>query len=87
MSLIKGFQSTNIWKAFTLNSMAAALVIMVAMTINSKLDNYRDKNGDKIEKNITFQSVITTILITFIASMTAYTILHFVFGYGRGQLA
>lgn len=86
MPLIKGFQSTNIWKAFTLNSLASSLVIMVAVTIKDRLDDYKDNKGDKIYRETNTFSMIITLIVTFIASMSAYTILYVVFGYGGGQL-
>jgi len=86
MALYEGFKSTNIWNAFTLNSIAAALVILFALIVKSKFDKYTDKDGNKVVHSTTFLGVIITLITTFAASFIAFTLLHLIFGYGGGQL-
>ena len=44
MSFIKNFKSTNIWKAFVLNSIATTIIIFVSITTKNYLDNYTTIN-------------------------------------------
>tara|TARA_Y100000389_G_scaffold197848_1_gene233235 strand:- start:596 stop:871 length:276 start_codon:yes stop_codon:yes gene_type:complete len=88
MPLISGFRSTNIWKAFILNSISSSLVIIIALTVKSKFDTfsnkYKDTNNVKQQTNL--KSILLTIIATFISSMIAYSSMYFIFGYGGGML-
>tara|TARA_B110000908_G_C9929380_1_gene303205 strand:- start:143 stop:415 length:273 start_codon:yes stop_codon:yes gene_type:complete len=86
MPLIKGFESTNIWNAFILNSLASTLVIFIAMAVKERYDNYTDKKNREINRTTNFKSIGMTIVATFIASMLAYTLMYVIFGYGGGML-
>ena len=88
MALIKHFRSTTIWKAFLLNSLAATLVIFLAMTIKASLDTYTNKNDEHaVKQKSNVKSVVFTLLGTFAASMLAYGGMYLIFGYGGGMLA
>jgi len=87
MALFEGFRATNVWKAFTLNSIVAALVIFIAMYVKGKLDTYTDKKGHTVTRNTNATSIIVTLVSTFAASFLAFTFMHFIFDYGSGQLA
>ena len=91
MPLISGFRSTNVWKAFILNSIASSLVIIIALIVKSNFDTFsnnkninKDTNGLKQQTN--FKSIMLTIIATFISSMIAYSTMYFLFGYGGGML-
>lgn len=88
MPLIKNFRSTSIWKAFILNSIAAAIVIVIGMTVKEHFDTYivDDNNSNNIKRTTNFTSISLTILFTFLTSFLAYTIMYFVFGFGGGML-
>ena len=86
MAIFEGFRATNIWKAFVLNSVVAALIIFIAMMAKEQYDTYKDKHGDIITRTTTGKSAVFTLLITFAASFLAFTAMHFIVGYGRGQL-
>jgi len=88
MPLIQNFRSTNVWKAFILNSIAAAIVIVIGMTVKEHFDTYivDDNNSNKIKRTTNFTSISLTILFTFLTSFLAYTIMYFVFGFGGGML-
>ena len=88
MPLISGFQSTNIWRAFTLNSIASSLVIIIALTVKTKFDTFSDKNkySKDVKQNTNLKSILLTITATFISSMLAYSAMYFIFGYGGGML-
>ena len=47
MPLINNFRSTNIWKAFVLNSLVASIVIVIGITVKSHFDTYTIKDDDK----------------------------------------
>lgn len=87
MPLINNFRSTNIWKAFVLNSLVASIVIVIGITVKSHFDTYtiKDDKG-KIKRRTNFISISLTILFTFLTSFVAYTIMYFVFGFGGGML-
>lgn len=87
MALFEGFRATNIWNAFILNSIVAALVIFIAMYVKGRLDTYTDKRGHAVIRSTNATSVAVTLVSTFMASFLAYTFMHFVFDYGAGQLA
>lgn len=91
MPLISGFRSTNVWKAFILNSIVSSLVIIIALTVKSNFDTFsnnkninKDTNG--VKQQTSFKSIMLTIIATFISSMIAYSIMYFSFGYGGGML-
>jgi uncharacterized protein YpmS len=94
MPLIKNFRSTSIWKAFFLNSILSAIVILIALTVKSKFDNYRlknnhknTKNDDTIDRTTNSTSVLLTLLFTFIASFASYTLMYLIFGFGSAMVA
>jgi len=88
MPLINNFRSTNIWKAFVLNSIAASIVIVISITVKSHFDTYTtdDSKNNNIRRHTSFTSISLTILFTFLASLVAYTIMYLVFGFGGGML-
>jgi len=75
--IIHNFRSSNIWKAFVLNSIAASLVIFIAMTTKKNLDKY---TGSDVV------SVVLTLSTTFVTSMIAFTIMFVIFGFGAGMI-
>lgn len=86
MPFIHNFKSTNIWNAFILNSLAASIVIFIAMTIKSRFDTFKDSKDNTISQQTNLRSIILTISLTFISSFISYIFLHFVFGFGGGML-
>ena len=50
MPLINNFRATNIWKAFILNSIAAAIVIVIGVTVKAHYDTYHLDHDDKKSK-------------------------------------
>jgi|APSaa5957512535_1039671.scaffolds.fasta_scaffold540326_1 hypothetical protein len=92
MPLVKNFQSTTIWKAFILNSITAALVIVIGVTVKDYFDTYTiDKfssaNKNVIQRSTNFLSISMTILLTFLTSMLSFTIMYLLFGFGSGMLS
>ena len=79
MALIKGLKSTTITKAFFLNAVASALIVVLAILIKSKFDNIFGKDNVK--------SIGLTFLITFIVSLLSYFTLFWLVGYGKGMLS
>ena len=86
MPIIKGFKSTDIWKAFILNSLASTLIIFIAMSVKERYDHYTDKKDQEINRTTNFKSIGLTIIATFFATMFAYSLMWIVFGYGGGLL-
>jgi len=79
MALIEGFTANTIWKAFTLNSLVASITIVIALILKSKFDRYYGRDD--------FRGLIFTFMITFAVSFIVYSLMHYIFGYGGGQLA
>lgn len=95
MPLIKNFQSTHQWKAFTLNSINAALTVVMAITTKQYLDNFKfynqtlvDKKNKSLKSRTTsIANVIITLLVTFCTSMLVYLFMYLIFGFGAGMLS
>ena len=89
MPLIQNFRSTNIWKAFVLNSIVSTLIIFIAITIKTHFDVYsrpKDDRSKRVKVTTNVKSVVLTLGITFLSSMLAYTTLYLIFGFGGGML-
>jgi hypothetical protein len=86
MAIFEGFRATNIWNAFILNSIVAALVILIAMLAKDHFDSWKDDKGNAITRTTSTKSIALTLIITFTASFLSFTAMHFMFDYGRGQL-
>jgi hypothetical protein len=88
MPLIQNFKSTNVWNAFILNSIAAAIVIVIGISVKEHFDTYivDDNNSNKITRKTNFTSISLTVLCTFLTSFLAYTIMYFIFGFGGGMI-
>ena len=98
--LIHHFKASSVWKAFVLNSIAASLVIFIALTTKKEFDNYTSDHGDddvndndhnvdsgkKVETTNPL-SVFLTLTSTFMTSMVAYTVMFVLFGFGSGMIS
>lgn len=81
MPVIGNFKSTTILNAFILNALTASIVILMAIEINNKFIN--KTNTGKQTYNT---SLPTRLLLTFISTFLAYTIMYIIFGFGGGML-
>lgn len=86
MAIFEGFRATNIWNAFVLNSIVAALVIFVGMMAKDQYDTWQDKHGNYITRTTTGKSAIFTLMATFVASFASFVAMHLLFDYGHGML-
>lgn len=86
MPIFHNFKSTNVWKAFTLNSILSALVIFIAITIKEKFDIYVDNKNHVFTRKTTWEGVFFTLFLTFLASMLSYIFMYVMFGFGGGML-
>ncbi len=94
--LIQHFRSSTIWKAFVLNSIAATLIIFIAITTHNTFNNYfidheddttnDDNKTTKVISKTNLLSILFTLTSTFMISMVAYTILYVLFGFGGGMI-
>lgn len=92
--LIKGFKGTTIWKAFILNSIVSALVVVIAITVKSELDNWKITGTDydsydpnyKAKRDTSFQSIMITTVVAFMASMITYVAMYYAVGFGGGMI-
>lgn len=88
MPLVQNFSETSIWKAFFLNALASSLVIVLAITIREQLDRSVLKGSDGIIKDTpVVENVLTTFVLTFVASLATFVALRVLFGFGEGMLA
>lgn len=94
--LIKGFKATNLSNAFILNSLRAALVIVLTITVKDYFDKYTttikiNHTGDDGEHSVvirqtSIKSLLISFLVAFTVSMIAFITLYIVFGFGGGLL-
>lgn len=80
------FESTTVWRAFFLNSLATTIAIAAAILIKKHVTKYVDKNGNDIQDVTPSGDMVMTILVTFIASFVSYALLHILFNFGGGML-
>ena len=77
--LIPGFRATTYVKAFILNSLATALIAIVAIESKTSLDRHTDFNEPS--------KVAIAFFAAFIAAFITYCFLYFLFHFGGGMLA
>lgn len=82
--LIPGFRATTKTKAFALNALVSAIVIVLTIQVKATLDGVFDKDAPR--KQISFGSLSLTFLVCFIAAFATYWIMFVLFGYGGGML-
>ena len=88
MPLITTYQSTTIARAFVLNSLVAALTIVVALNIKSWMDHWGSRKEPGPDNPVmSWRSTLLTASGAFLASWLVYWGMHFLFGYGGGMLA
>ena len=85
--LFDNFTASNIWKAFVLNSIAASIIIFIALTVKQTFDTYEFNTSQSHVSTTNIGSVILTLGSTFVSSLLAYTIMYTFFGFGGGMLA
>lgn len=85
--LFNNFTASNIWKAFVLNSIAASVIIFIALTVKQTFDTYGVDTSQTDVPTTNVGSVILTLGSTFVSSLLAYTIMYTFFGFGGGMLA
>lgn len=98
--LVKGFKATNRSNAFILNSLRAALVIVLTIAAKDYFDKYvkievnhtdNDNDGDDDDHSViirktNIKSLLISFLVAFSVSMIAFSTLYVVFGFGGGLL-
>jgi hypothetical protein len=84
--LIPDFRATTKVKAFALNALASAIVIVLTIQVKSSLDTYfnRDKHLHVVKTSLA--SLSLTFIVCFIAAFVSYGLMSVVFGYGGGML-
>lgn len=82
MAIIKGFRSTNVWRAFILNGIATSIAVIVGIF----LKDFWDRKNNKKHRRISTRQMVITLASTFAAVFVAYSVLHFIFGFGGGML-
>jgi 1,4-dihydroxy-2-naphthoate octaprenyltransferase len=95
--LVKGFKATNRINAFILNSLRAALVIVLTITAKDYFDKYTttidvnhtaddDDEHSVVIRQTSVKSLLISFLVAFTVSMIAFSTLYVVFGFGGGLL-
>lgn len=82
--LIPGFHATTKAKAFALNALVSAIVIVLTIQVKATLDGVFVKDAPR--KQISFASLSLTFVVCFIAAYATYGIMFVLFGYGGGML-
>lgn len=80
--LFSGFLATNVWVAFFLNSVAAAIAVITGIF----LKDFWDRRNNKKLKRMSTGEIVVTFLITILAAFLAYSVLNIFFGFGGGML-
>ena len=80
--LFSGFLATNIWVAFALNGVAAAIAVITGIFFK----DYWDRKNNKDHRGISTDQMVITFMSTLAAAFLAYVILHMAFGFGGGML-
>ena len=78
--LIKDFRATSFTKAFILNSLATALIVIIAILSKQLLDKHVGHLNDSLRITMTF-------FITFFSALIIYFVLYFIVGFGGGMIA
>lgn len=84
--IFKNFRSTNVWKAFALNSIVAMIILVLSITTKTALDKYMDSSGQPIKQTNTWVSVLITMVVTFATTFGAFSLMYILFGFGGGML-
>ena len=80
MPLFKGFRATTKLKAFVLNALVSAILIVLTIQVKASLDKYFDKDRHSL------RSLALTFLVSFTAAFISYWLMSIAFGYGGGML-
>ena len=88
MPLIQGFRATTKFRAFTLNALVSAILIVMTIQVKSSLDKYFDKDKHKHLPKIhtSFRSLTLTFLVSFGTAFLSYWLMSIAFGFGGGML-
>jgi hypothetical protein len=81
MPLIQHFRSTTYGRAFLLSSFQNALVTVFAIILKSALDRFFERANVP-----SFLTTLITFLLTFLAAVTSFYFMHWIFGFGAGML-
>lgn len=83
--LIKNFKSTNIFKAFLLNSITSTIIIVLAIEVNFMISK-RNVDNEKENKTNEENNILMVVIITFFTTIIAYSIMYLIFGFGGGMI-
>jgi hypothetical protein len=73
MVLIANIHPNNIWQSFALGALLQAIIVVLAINIESLLN----------KESTTLKSAFITFIVTFVATMLAYGSVYILFGYRR----
>ena len=82
--LIPGFRATTKAKAFALNALVSAFVIVPTIQAKATLDGVFDKDSPR--KRLSLASLSLTFVVCFIAAFASFGIMFVLFGFGGGML-
>jgi Na+/pantothenate symporter len=82
MPIIK-FTATTVWKAFIMNSLVTTIAVVAAIIIRDLFVKHKDEKGKEVRQKMSGKVIGITFAITFGASLLAYTLLYFLFGFGQ----
>ena len=68
--LFSGFLATNVWVAFFLNSVAAAIAVITGIFFK----DFWDRKNNKKTEGMTSAQMVITFLITIMAAFVAYSL-------------
>lgn len=78
------FKGTTIFKAFLLNALTSALVIVLAIEVNVYLRTRTDEDEDETKSN-NHVNVLMVLGVTFATTFIAYVVMFALFGFGEAM--
>ena len=86
MTIFSDLRSTTICKAFFLNAIVTALVVVVTITAKSLLDKSEIDDKGKVKHGLSVRSVTVTFIVSVTACILSYMAMYVLFGFGGGML-
>lgn len=81
------FRATGVWRAFTLNSIVSAIVIVMGVVFKEIFDMLRLPKDERSSHPKThWGSVFISMFLTFVTSLVVYSLMYSIFDFGGGML-
>lgn len=82
MPIIADLKPTSLFRAFVLNGLATATIIVMAIYLQERYTRITHE-GQEIKKKTSWKGMLITFIITFLAAVLSYTLMYYTLGFGR----